>query len=323
MTALAYPLSLTFEAGSFASPDEVSSELQLINFLRLGGLAESARRRLATLVSRAPLVDAVDCAKNFAKERHFVDVWLAENHGDAVRTLIPCATLTPDGVPRFVVAVPRDASPAVLHAISCELVHGGADTELRKFLDEILVEELAYIDFDPGIGFAALTAASAPVPAMATCAVSASASEMLALDAAIQSSELSSCVRVLRNAKGTITTDYIVNDLFDDVREVVVYAGSALAVPAVVHGALNAIRDGRVAAVAWRCEQRAGDLQVSAETFDVEIDSAGTVLSVLGFQHYALAMIDDDVELVPLVMANGNSLVISLSREYLSRAGAA
>ena len=322
MTALAYPLSLTFEAGSFPSPDEVASELQLIAFLRSAGLPESARRRLERLLSRAPLIDAADIVKEQAGERHVVDRWLVNNHGNASRTFIPSAALNADGVPRFVVAVPRDASAAVMHAVSCELTQDGADAELRNFLDEILVDELAYIDFDPGIGFAALSAATAPIPALATCAVSGDASEMLALDAAIESTPVSAFMRVLRNVKGTITTDHIVNEVLDDAMETVIYAGSAHSVPAIVHGALNSIRDGRVAAVAWRCVQRPGDIQVGEDTFNFEIESAGTVLSVLGFSHFALAAVDDDVELIPLTSAAGNSLVVSLSREYLVRVGA-
>jgi hypothetical protein len=323
MTALAYPASHSFELGAFPSPDEVASELQLIGLLRAAGFPESAQRRLEALVGRAPFIDSVDAAKNVAAERQIVDRWLADCHGDGTRTFIPSATLDAEGLPRFVVAVPRDAGATVMHSIACELSQNGADAELRNFLDEILIDELAFLDFDPGIGFAALTAATAPVPAVVTCAVSAVAGEMLALDSAIHASALSSFVRVLRNVNGTVTTDVLVNDVLDDTREVVVYAGSALAVPAVVHGALNAIRDGRVAAVAWRCVQRSGDVQLSDETFNFEIDSAGTVLSVLGFSHFALAQMDDDVELIPLAAAAGNSLVISLSREYLTRTGAA
>jgi hypothetical protein len=301
----------------------VVSELQLLGMLRAAGFHAAAESRLRVLVNRAPFLDAVDSARNAAAERNTVDQWLAADHGDALRTFIPSATLTGAGIPRFVVAVPRDADQRVLHAISSELAGNGADAELRNFLDEILTDELAFIDFDPGVGFAALTAATAPVPAIATCAVSAGAGALLALDASIQASNLPTFIRVLRNVSGSITTDFLAADILNEARDMVVYAGNACAVPAVVHGAMNTARDGRIVAFAWRCVQRVGDAPRSAEAFAHEVDSAGTVLGVLGFTHFALVQVDDDVELVPLAAAAGNELVVSLSREYLTRSGVA
>ena len=286
------------------------------------GFPKAADRRLEALAAKAPFVDAVIAAVCAANERRVVDTWLASQHGDAPRTLIPSAPLNTEGLPRFVVALPRDASDALLHSVTQELSADGTDVELRNFLDEILTDELAYIDFDPGIGFAALTAATAPVPATTVCAVSSRAGEVLALDAAVDSSELSHAMRVLRNVNGTITVDSLANDILLDAREIVVYAGIASAVPAVVHGALASVRDGRIAAVAWRCTQRVGDFILNADEWAHEIDNAGTVLGVLGFTHFALVQVDDDVELVPLSVVKGNSLIVSLSREYLSRSTA-
>lgn len=310
MTASAYPITPTFEHASFPSPDEVASELHLLGLLRSAGLHEAADRRLDTLVSRAPFVDAVDAARNAAAERRSIDRWLAEQHGGALRTFVPSATLNAEGLPRFVVAVPRDANDSVLQSIRDELAGRGADAELRNFLDEILTDELAYIDFDPGVGFAVLSAASAPVPATAACAVSEVAGEVLALDASIDASELGAFIRVLRNVNASVTVDSLVNETLSDAREFVVHAGIASAVPGVVHGALGAIRDGRLAAVTWRSVQRPGDSPMSGDAFHHEIDNAGTVLGVLGFTHFALAQVHDDVELVPLAAARGNELII-------------
>ncbi|MEP6764580.1 MAG: hypothetical protein ABJB66_09735 [Gemmatimonadaceae bacterium] len=325
MTALTYPTTFNYELGSCLSPDEVASELQLLGLLRISGFPHAADKRLQALASKAPFVDSVIATVSATNERRNVDAWLSNEHGDAPRTLIPAASLTTEGVPRFVVALPRDASDALLFSVQRELSSEGADPELRNFLDEILTDELAYIDFDPGIGFAALTAATAPVPATLVCAVSSRASEVLALDAAVESSGVSEIMRVFRNVNGSVTvdvltSDLLANDMTNDSREIVVYAGIASAVPEVVHGSLNAIRDGRIAAVAWRSSQRTGDMILGDYEWSHEIDNAGTVLGVLGFTHFALAQVDDDVELVPLAAVTGNAIVISLSREYLSRA---
>ncbi len=320
MTASVSPTIFKYELGTFPSPDEVASELQLLGLLRVSGFPDAADKRLQALAAKAPFVDSVIATVSATNERRHVDSWLAQEHGDATRTLIPSASLTAEGLPRFVVALPRDASDTLLYSVQRELSSQGADAELRNFLDEILTDELGYIDFDPGIGFAALTAATAPVPATSVCAVSSRASEVLALDAAVQSSAVAEIVRVLRNVNGSVTVDMLTNDLMSEVREFVVHAGIASAVPAVVHGSLNAIREGRVAAVAWRSAQRTGDVFLDETSWAHEIDNAGTVLGVLGFTHFALAQIADEVELVPLSLVTGNALVISLSREYLLRA---
>jgi hypothetical protein len=323
MTASAFSNSFAYELGVTPSPDEVASELQLIGMLRTAGLAEAAARRLEVLVGKAPFLDDVAAAASFTTERRAVDSWLASQHGDAARTLIPSATLNADGIPRFVVALPRDAGPLLINSIAAELSEDGADTELRNFLDEILIEDLSFIDFDPGVGFAVLTAATAPVPANSVCAISSGASEVLALDVAVEASQVAGLVTVIRNVNDAVTVDDLLNNRLNDVREVVVHAGIAGAVPTIVAGALGSIRDGRISAVVWRCVQRTGDTPMLDGEFAHAIDNAGTVLSVLGFAHFVLAQIGDDVELVPLGSIGGNTLVISLSREYLSRVGAA
>lgn len=323
MPASAFSNSFTYEHGVFPSPDEVASELHLLGLLRTSGFAESANRRLEALVAKAPFVDAVAAAANASNERRVVDFWLAEHHGDAARTLIPSAALNCEGLPRFVVALPRDAGDALVDAVTRELSRAGADCELRNFLDEILIEEMAFIDFEPGVGFAVLTAATAPVPATAVCAVSTRASEVLALDVAVEASDVGALVTVIRNVNDSVTVDDLLANRMSDVRDTVVNAGIASAVPAVVAGALSSIRDGRINALTWRCQQRVGDVPMLEDDFAQDVGNAGTVLSVLGFQHFAIAQIGDDVELVPVSSVNGNALVISLSREYLTRAGVA
>lgn len=321
MTASAFTNAFTYEQGAFPSPDEVASELHLLGLLRTSGFSESANRRLEALVAKAPLVDAVAEAANATTERNVVDFWLAERHGDAARTLIPSASLNAEGLPRFVVALPRDAGDALIESITAELSYDGADSELRNFLDEILIEELAFIDFDPGVGFAVLTAATAPIPATAVCAVSARASEVLALDVAVEASGVDELVTVIRNVNASVTVDELLANRMSDAREVVVHAGAAAAIPGVVAGSLSSIRDGRISAFTWRCQQRIGDVPMMDEDFARGIDNASTVLSVLGFRHFAIAQVADDVELVPISAIAGNTIVISLSREYLARNG--
>lgn len=323
MTASAFTNPFSYELGTFPSPEEVSSELQLLGLLRTSGFPEAANRRLEALVAKAPFIDEVAAAANATSERSLIDEWLAEHHGDATRTLLPSASLNAEGLPRFVVAMPRDASAAQIESVTHELSHNGADSELRNFLDEILIEEFAFVDFEPGVGFAMLTAATAPVPATAVYAVSPRASEVLALDAAVDASGVTELVTVIRNVNGAVTVDDIVNNRMGEARELIVHAGVASAVPSVVSGCLGSIRDGRIGAIAWRCAPRTGDALMLEGEFAHDVDNAGTVLSVLGFQHFVLAAVGDDVELIPLGSVAGNTLVISLSREYLVHVGAA
>ena len=177
-------------------------------------------------------------------------------------------------MPRFVVALPRDAGDSLVEQITAELSYDGADSELRNFLDEILIEDLAFIDFDPGVGFAVLTAATAPVPATAVCAVSTRASEVLALDVAVEASGVDHLVTVIRNVNGSVTVDALLANRMTDARELVVHAGVAASVPGIVAGSLSSIRDGRVAAITWRCQQRIGDVAMLDEEFAHNISKA-------------------------------------------------
>ena len=73
--------------------------------------------------------------------------------------------------------------------------------------------------------------------------------------------------------------------------------------------------------ITGRCSQRVGNVPMLDNDISRDIDNAGHILAVLGFQHFAMAENGDDVELVPLRAVAGKTTVISPCREDLTRAG--
>ena len=73
--------------------------------------------------------------------------------------------------------------------------------------------------------------------------------------------------------------------------------------------------------ITGRCLQRVGNVPLLDDDISRDIDNAGHMLAVLGFQHFAIAENGDDVELVPLRAVAGKTTAISLSRENLTIAG--
>ena len=73
--------------------------------------------------------------------------------------------------------------------------------------------------------------------------------------------------------------------------------------------------------ITGRCFQRVGNVPMLEKDISRDIDNAGHVLAVLGYQHFAIAENGDDVELVLLRAVAGKTTVISVSREDVTRAG--
>ena len=73
--------------------------------------------------------------------------------------------------------------------------------------------------------------------------------------------------------------------------------------------------------ITGRCLQRVGNVPMLEKDISRDIDNAGHVLAVLGFQHFAIAENGDDVELVSFRAVAGKTTVISVSREDVTRAG--
>jgi hypothetical protein len=76
---------------------------------------------------------------------------------------VPSLTTAPDGTPRFLLGVQwaELAHPIVQAVVLGELAQG-VQVELRNFLDEVLRETDRFVDLEPAVGVAILTALSAP-----------------------------------------------------------------------------------------------------------------------------------------------------------------
>jgi hypothetical protein len=73
----------------------------------------------------------------------------------------------------------------------------------------------------------------------------------------------------------------------------------------------------RIDAIAWRC----GTLRDA--DYDAEgVQVAAAVLGVLGFQHFALAVGTEGVELVPTEAVASNTMIFSVGASFLARADA-
>lgn len=222
---------------------------------------------------------------------------------------VPAAQRTSDGSPRFVLLVDeaRLATPEGAARFTSELSGSGVDAELRQFLDAALDGAHGYVDCAPGEGYAVLAAATAPqTPACVVACAEPTHREGIARSVAA----VDAGVGVTLHDAGTATLDDIVATI--DAPMVHVRAGTAGDIPALMASARAAVQAGRVASVSWAIAPTGG-LSGTAEQV------AATVLSVLGFSHFTVAIGPDGAELALLDgPPAGQALVVSLSAAYLA-----
>jgi hypothetical protein len=220
---------------------------------------------------------------------------------------VPSVQLGEDGAPRFIVNAPD--SEALVAAFNDEHRGNGVDTELRLFLDEAMAPGDRFVDFAPGLGFAVLTAATTAAGS-AMAFVERSESEA-ALSA---SARMSACAERVQ-VRGPAMSDEWTIPATDGL--VIVHAGAAAAVAPLLQALRAADPAVRLDAIAWRC----GTLRDA--DYDAEgVNVAAAVLGVLGFQHFALAVGTQGVELVPTEAVASNTMIFSVGASFLARANA-
>lgn len=242
--------------------------------------------------------------------QHLVSVLSRQGHAvptDVVSPIwVPSVNTQADGTPRFRVT----AEDVLALAMAAEQEYGahGVDVELRLFLDEALAAGDAFVDAAPRLGFAALTAAThgAPVSVIALCPDDASARALQ--QSATQSGATISCAT-------NSTVDHAMLPDLDPTAYVVLHAGSAAALPAVLAGARNALQAGLIGVIAW---------QYSPEPEDAPAThTAQAILDILGFSPFVLADGAEGMELVPAAGVTRHQYTFSLSEAFIARAARA
>ncbi|HYW52272.1 MAG TPA: hypothetical protein VE861_16765 [Gemmatimonadaceae bacterium] len=221
--------------------------------------------------------------------------------------IVPSVPVRADGSPRFVLQVLD--TDAALAAIETEHGEHGVDSELRLFLDEALRDGDRFVDASPGVGFAALSAASGDTAAsvIVLCADEAQRD-------AIETSARLSDVDAAITARVTDSLDEVPTGPAIAGGTTMIHVGGAAAVAPLLSELRGALERGEIGAVAWRCG-RADEQGRDAEALQV----AAAVLGLFGFRHFALAQGADGIELVPAETMASNTMIFSLEPGFLAR----
>ncbi len=214
--------------------------------------------------------------------------------------VIPSSQVNDVGEPRFVVT--GSDADALASALEME-ERVGVNAELRNFLDDALAAGDVFVDLAPGLGFAALAAATAP-----------SAPRVLVLHGqpGIREAIRRSAARNGIGHRVDVAEPQPLDARSFDLSAqafLVVHAGSAAQVAHVVVGVAETIRLDDVGVIAWsRSSSDDGDMRV-----------ATAVLEALGFSQFALTDGDESYELVPANAIHGADMTFSLSPAYVAR----
>lgn len=300
----ATPADRPFDA---TATDAVDRAAQALFANGLAATAEALFDRLATQPNADPVYSN---RAALAREAHRADHAARAALQPGLLPL-PSAQRTASGTPRFVAMLPEDAllDPSIEARFCAELGGDGIDAEFRNFLDEAITADCVVVDLEAGEGLAACSALTAPTPAAHVIARVRSTTMAEALRA--------SAVLLSASARLTVV-DATASEPLDAMLArqtatwVHVRAGEAIDVPAVVASGLQTIQGGRIASICWHLPANGGALGATEAT-------AGTVLSVLGFQHFVCAMGADGFELVPFDgTPRGHAMVVSLSPAFLA-----
>ncbi|MCE2940309.1 MAG: hypothetical protein ACK53A_03860 [Gemmatimonadota bacterium] len=316
MTAIPMSLPAVVRAGeqpsapTIARPDAASLlglEAAALT-LMANGMSGTAERLFARLADGAVDGALWEGRATLARETHRADA-MAREAATPGFVPVPSAQRQPDGTPRFVLLVGEScvATREGAERFTAELGGAGVDAELRHFLDAALDGSNGFIDWQPGEGYGVLAAATAPCRPVAVVARVASEhrdglERSIALAAAGD--------RVALCGADAVTLDDVV--AASPAPMLHVRAGSAADVPALLATGRDAVHAGRIASVLWSVPAASG-LRGTAEQV------AATVLSVLGFAHFAVVAGAEGAELALFGEApEGQTLVVSVSPAYLA-----
>lgn len=280
-------------AASDASADEANARAraQLAALLARQGYTTAAQFVAAPPVSAA---SAAGAATDNAGDEALAAAIRA--HGAPV---IPSISEGHNGTPRFFItsAEPR----ALLAAAEREFGAHGVDAELRLFLDEALAAGDCYLDTAPGLGFAALSAATQP--------------HRVAVHAVLQAHDAIDAANIAASASisgGHVTVhdapsiEGFVPEPLAPSAFVVLHVGAAAHVAPVLTSLRPLVQAGMIGAVAWRRQSDGAEVAAAA-------------LEVLGFTPFALVDGGEGMELVPADAVHTNEYVFSLTDAFIAR----
>lgn len=228
--------------------------------------------------------------------------------------VIPSIERQPDGTPAFLLPIPALAAgqAEVMQVVAQEVQGEGVDAELRVFLGAMIEPGDALVDCDPGFGFGILCAATRH-PGRVTIvsrgaddehagflrrAFAANGLYDVAIDAPV-GGDLPSLDMMLQNRLLAAST------------RLLIHAGQADDMDALLPALQRAIRSPRVTAVIWSIGSDDATQRIASE------------LSALGTQHFAIATDADGALLVPQDAVSGATIIISLTTAALSERQAA
>ncbi|MFO0093991.1 MAG: hypothetical protein ACK54K_06750 [Gemmatimonadaceae bacterium] len=231
------------------------------------------------------------------------DTRLAERVARSGLPMLPSVQVAEDGTPRFVIVGTTERLVS-----ACHEEHGptGVLPELRQFLDEALSSGDVFVDAAPGLGFAALGAATWITPVDVVAATDDAALR----DDLRQSACATGCATRIHFADVAEWAPAAIARLADH-GLVMLHAGEAAHVAPLLSVGQALLRGDRIGVVAWRC----GTPTRPAEGTEV----AAAVLGVLGFRHFALAQRDGIAELVPTDAVATNDYVFSVAPAFIAR----
>lgn len=264
---------------------------------------------LATLAGAegAP-ADQVEALRRRSAEARAVDA-AAERQGMRHdEFVIPSIERQPDGTPFFLLPIPTGAAgqAEVMQVVAQEVQGDGVDAELRVFLGTMIEPGDAFIDCDPGFGFSALSAASR-YPGEVTLVTRAADDDHTAfIRRALEFNNFRSAV-VEPPINGNVQS---LGALFrhasvQRAQRVIVYAGQADDLDALLPDLDMLVKDPRVAAIAW---------SIGA---DAITNAMADRIEAMGASHFVIASDSEGAVLVPQSELEGATLIISVPMHVL------
>ncbi len=273
------------------------------------GLVQSSAQLFTMAATAGADRDVTDAGRRRALQISATDESIAARTMRGSTIMLPSAERTDDGMPRFILPLIADVAgqPEVMQVITTELNGDGVDAELRNFLGAFLEPGDVFVDCDPGFGFASLSAATNAVGDIGVIARAADTDHAEFLQHAFQiNGPLSADVEGPHAGGPQSLASLLSQRTVTQASRIVIHAGIADDLEEMRGELTAAMRDSRVAAIAW-----------TLGSDDATRDLAGYFESV-GGTHFVVAADDEGVLLVPEGQVIGSSLIVTIPQHTLA-----
>ncbi len=270
---------------------------------------------LATLAgSQGAPADHVEAVRRRSAEARAVDAAAVRQGLRHDEFLIPSIERQPDGTPSFLLPIPASAAgqAEVMQVVAQEVQGDGVDAELRVFLGAMIEPGDAVIDCDPGFGFGILSAATRYPGRVSIVSRAADDEHAGFLRRAFAANGLYDVAIDAPVDGGPQSLGVMLqNPLLAAAHRVLIHAGQADDVEALLPELQQSVRHPRVAAIVW---------SIGSDDTTLRVASA---LAALGTQHFVVAADADGTLLVPQHAMPGATIIVSLTAAALSERQAA